>query len=299
MDLASAAIWERIITKTEGLKLSLKLRKMMPLIMVNWKMVKKIILFIFLVTVFIGDAFAETITGNSFLIEEGVTQDYGVVQHIFTYKYSPISKNWISMFTQEWPFFSENHQLSYSVPYLHNDNPFDNSIGDVVVHYKYQLLLDDIVALAPRLAIVTPSGDYKKGFGNGNIGYQGGIPFSVYLTDDIIMNWNMVGTYTTGKKNSTGIEYDALDMNFGIGMAVNVIDNIDILFESVWNSYEILDNGIKGRNDTAFINPGIRGAIRFDSGLEIVPGISTPIGVGPSNGEYSVFLYLSFEHWLF
>jgi hypothetical protein len=44
------------------------------------------------------------------------------------------------------------------------------------------------------------------------------------------------------------------------------------------------------------ISPGIRGAFNFSSGLQIVPGIAIPIGVGPSSGERGLFLYLSFEH---
>ena len=34
----------------------------------------------------------------------------------------------------------------------------------------------------------------------------------------------------------------------------------------------------------------------FDSGLQIVPGVAVPVGVGPSEGEYGVIGYLSFEH---
>jgi hypothetical protein len=44
------------------------------------------------------------------------------------------------------------------------------------------------------------------------------------------------------------------------------------------------------------ISPGVRGAINFTSGLQIVPGIAIPIGAGPSHGERGVFFYLSFEH---
>jgi hypothetical protein len=39
--------------------------------------------------------------------------------------------------------------------------------------------------------------------------------------------------------------------------------------------------------------------MNFKSGLQIVPGIGVPIGVGPSRGEYGALLYLSLEHPLF
>ncbi len=45
-----------------------------------------------------------------------------------------------------------------------------------------------------------------------------------------------------------------------------------------------------------FLSPGIRWAYNFNNGLQIVPGIGVPLGVGPSDGEKGVFLYLSFEH---
>jgi hypothetical protein len=47
---------------------------------------------------------------------------------------------------------------------------------------------------------------------------------------------------------------------------------------------------------SAFVSPGVRWSYDFESGLQIVPGIAFPIGVGPSRREKSVFLYLSFEH---
>lgn len=44
------------------------------------------------------------------------------------------------------------------------------------------------------------------------------------------------------------------------------------------------------------MSPGLRWAINFPSGLQIVPGIALPMGVGPSKGERAIFFYLSFEH---
>ncbi|HXE97759.1 MAG TPA: hypothetical protein VN642_15245 [Dongiaceae bacterium] len=58
-------------------------------------------------------------------------------------------------------------------------------------------------------------------------------------------------------------------------------------------------NGLKATESTLFINPGMRFAVNFKSGLQIVPGFSVPVGVGPSKGEYGGLLYLSFEHPLF
>ena len=50
------------------------------------------------------------------------------------------------------------------------------------------------------------------------------------------------------------------------------------------------------REESAFLNPGVRWAFDFESGLQIVPGLAYTIGLGPSDGDDALFLYLSLEH---
>jgi len=69
------------------------------------------------------------------------------------------------------------------------------------------------------------------------------------------------------------------------------------MLEFVYSSGEVVAGpGITNRVNTFNIHPGVRFAINFENGLQIVPGIAMPIGVGPSKGERAVFLYVSFEH---
>jgi hypothetical protein len=69
------------------------------------------------------------------------------------------------------------------------------------------------------------------------------------------------------------------------------------MFETVWLKVEsVIGTRLTDRSNEAFVNPGIRWAHNFKSGLQIVPGIAAPIGVGPSRGERGIFLYISFEH---
>jgi len=49
-------------------------------------------------------------------------------------------------------------------------------------------------------------------------------------------------------------------------------------------------------SSSVFLSPGVRWAYNFKNGLQIVPGVAAPLGVGPSAGEKGIFLYLSFEH---
>ena len=70
---------------------------------------------------------AEGIQDNSFLIEEAYNQGPGVVQHILNVlhgasRHTGAKNDDLSfVFTQEWPAFSQTHQLSYTVPYTFLD----------------------------------------------------------------------------------------------------------------------------------------------------------------------------------
>jgi hypothetical protein len=67
--------------------------------------------------------------------------------------------------------------------------------------------------------------------------------------------------------------------------------------ETIWSKED--DVAAPGRtvsSDSWTILPGARYAINYKSGLQIVPGIGFPFGIGPSSGNHGVFLYLSFEH---
>lgn len=110
----------------------------------------------------------------------------------------------------------------------------------------------------------------------------------------------MGSTVTPGCKGDDGAESDTFGFNLGASLVCLVSENFNLMFETVWNSTEsVWFDGTKIRDDILFINPGARYAINFDSGLQIVPGIAFPIGLGPSENEYGVFVYLSFEHPFF
>src|SRR5215218_4324391 len=89
------------------------------------------------------------IEDNSFLIEEAYNQEAGVVQHISTFAHADEGSDWEYTFTQEWPLFSQRHQLSYTIPLSRAGG--GTGIGDVALHYRYQLLdgTTTPVAIAP------------------------------------------------------------------------------------------------------------------------------------------------------
>src|SRR3972149_347718 len=114
-------------------------------------------------------AAAETakIRDNSFLIEEAYNQEPGVIQHIHAYQYMK-DGSWGYTFTDEWPAPRETHQLSATIPVdrLRGDGTA-TGIGDVLLNYRYQLLLRDPVELSPRLSLLLPTGDEGRGLAEG------------------------------------------------------------------------------------------------------------------------------------
>ncbi len=242
----------------------------------------------------------QKIQDNSFLVEEAYNQERGVVQHIQTFQYLTKTKEWLYTFTQEWPAPGQTHQLSYTIPVAHFHDNASTGIGDVALNYRYQLIMKEHLAVAPRLSVLLPTGDYKKGLGNGTVGYQTNIPVSVELTETWVTHWNAGATYTPGAKEASGAHADTLVYNLGASLVWLTSENFNVLTETVWNSTESVNpDGTKTRGSTFFINPGVRAAINCKSGLQIVPGLAFPIGIGSSHGEYGIFAYLSFEHPLF
>jgi hypothetical protein len=67
--------------------------------------------------------------------------------------------------------------------------------------------------------------------------------------------------------------------------------------ESVWGrAQSVIGPDQTVATETWVVNPGVRWALNFRNGLQIVPGLAFPLGVGPSAGEHSLLLYVSFEH---
>lgn len=219
------------------------------------------------------------IADNSFLIEEAYNQEGGVVQHIATFARPQGGSSWALGFTQEWPFRGMRHQLSYTVPVLHDDGA-GTGPGDVLLNYRYQLAGDGVAPLhvAPRLSVILPTGSEDAGRGSGSLGLQTNLPVSYVLSDALAAHWNAGLTLEGGSGD--------LDANLGASAIWRVHRQGNLMVEAVWES---------ARDDVVLLNPGVRWAFDFDSGLQIVPGIAYTLALGGGD-EDALFLYLSFEH---
>ena len=219
------------------------------------------------------------IADNSFLVEEAYNQEGGVVQHVGTFTRQQGGEAWEFGFTQEWPFRGMQHQLSYTIPVLHADGS-GTGLGDALLTYRYQLVGDGEAPLhvAPRLALILPTGSEDRGRGTGSVGLQTGLPVSYVLSDALAAHGNAGLTLEGGSGD--------VDANLGASAIWRVHSAVNLMLETVWDS---------AQDDTVLLNPGVRWAFDFASGLQIVPGVAYTFALGGDEAD-ALFLYLSFEH---
>jgi hypothetical protein len=240
------------------------------------------------------------IQDNSFLLEEAYNQEPRVVQHISVLDLTTRGgTGWTYAFTQEWPLFGQTHQLSYTLPVTHGDAGSGTGLDDVALNYRYQLVGsgDTRLAVAPRLSAILPTGDADRGRGAGAVGIQVNVPLSVELSQSLVAHTNVGATYTPSARNALRQRATTRDFNAGQSLIWLVSPTFNLLVEAAWSSTEeVVATAKRVRSEAFVISPGFRTALNFPSGLQIVPGLAFPLGVGPSAGEQRVIVYLSFEH---
>jgi hypothetical protein len=242
------------------------------------------------------------IQDNSFLVEEAYNQNFGVVQHISSFTRFWDSKDWIYSFTQEWPVPRDpRHQLSYTLSAVHTGAFPDSGvgIGDVFLNYRYQLVGggDTRVAFSPRFTLIFPSGDSTVGRGAGSLGLQTNLPLSVVLSKKLVSHWNAGASFFPHAQDTSGDRSAVAGYNVGQSFIWLARTRFNVMLETVFTgSQTVVANNRTSWTNTLFISPGIRWSYNLKNGLQIVPGIGVPLGVGPSADEKAILLYLSFEH---
>ena len=248
-----------------------------------------------------GQAGASAISDNSFLVEEAYNQEPGVVQHINGLLWRGRSGAWLYTFTQEWPIAGQRHQLSFTLPVERSGGPASvTGVGDVAVNYRYQLAGPPTVgrvAVAPRISLLLPTGRARSGTGAGGLGLQVSLPVSATLAPRMVAHGNAGATVTPAARNSAGDEAMTRATNLGGSLVWLARPGFNLLVEIAWTrAEEVTAPGAAAAAEELVVVPGVRWAHNFASGLQIVPGIGFPVGVGASRGEHAAFFYLSFEH---
>jgi len=238
------------------------------------------------------------IQDNSFLVEEAYNQGRGIVQHVSTFSRANGSGGWDYTFTQEWPVRSQRHQLSYTVPLSRVDGATrETGLGDIALHYRYQAGRMEGVptAFAPRLSLLLPTGASHRSLGTGSAGVQVNLPLSVELPASLVAHSNIGATVIPRAADALGNRANVRSLSLGQSVIWLVHPKVNLMLEGAWTRTEA-GSDPSARTTEFLLSPGIRGAIDFASGLQVVPGVAFPIGVGASRGERSIFLYLSLEH---
>lgn len=224
------------------------------------------------------------IQDNSFLVEEAYNQERGVVQHVVTFVRAR-SGGWELAFGQEWPLGSQRHQLSYSLPVQQVEGG-GSGVADASVDYRLQVVGDGAnpLAVAPRLSVLVPLGDADAGRGSGEWGVQGNLPASLVLAPALVAHANAGVTHLLGGDA-------AAEVNLG-GSAIWLLHpRLNLMVEAEW--VRALTGG---GAESLLVAPGVRAAFDGPGGLQVVPGVAVPLGVGASRGERQLLLYLSLEH---
>jgi hypothetical protein len=256
------------------------------------------------------------IRDNSFLIEEAFNQDPGVVQHIFNLLYTndltdgTRTRRFDFTFTQEWPLFSQTHQLSYTVPVSwiaehpgDSDTTHESGVGGVALNYRYQALADEERALwiAPRFTVILPTGDENRGLGTGVTGYQINLPIS-HEAGAFAFHANAGVTWfpAADAELSTGGRSRDHDLVSGnAGASVIWIENpvIQPMLELVaFLDDDIDDAGRVESTLSVMASPGFRWAPYTHGSTQIVVGAAVPVGLTKDSPDVGVFAYFSIEH---
>ena len=252
----------------------------------------------------------DVIEDNSFLIEEAYNQEPGVVQHIFNAQYTTSGgfHGWNFSFTQEWPVFSLEHQLSYTIPSFHQIDEKNRvyGVGDILINYRYQALEEGDIkpAFAPRFSLILPTGNRDRGTGNGVVGYQWNLPFSKKLASRFAMHANLGLTYLPhvrarldGSTSPLSPAHSLVSYNLGLSGIFALFPRFHLMLEWLGPFEEsINDSGKARRQFQPVISPGFRTAVVNEEKLQIVVGAAAPIGLNRNADNLGAFLYLSIEH---
>lgn len=240
------------------------------------------------------------IQDNSFLVEEAYNQEDGVIQHIsFFHRLS--TGGWAFSQTDEWPLRSLKHQLSLTVVATEATGypSAGAGWGDTFINYRYQLVGsgETRLAIAPRVSLLLPTGDAVYGRGMGGPGLQVNLPISFQLNQRIVTHWNVGTTWVPRSQNEFHETACSLGANLGQSFVWLVTPRFNALVETVWTSSpQVAGPGVTTPQHNLYISPGVRWSHNVKNGLQIVPGVGMPVGVGPNSGQVGMIFYLSFEH---
>jgi DtxR family transcriptional regulator, Mn-dependent transcriptional regulator len=227
------------------------------------------------------------IMDNSFLVEEAFNQESGIFQNIFGFQRT--AGVWELAFTQEWPVVSQQHQLSYTVPFA-GEPSVSNRFGDVMINYRYQATMEDpgIPAFSPRLSLIIPTD--RDGYDSA--GLQVNLPVSkqqghVYWTANAGFTW-------LPRARGAGERVSLVTPHIAGSAILRVRPMFHLMFENVleFEQSPAADGG-RSRETVYTFSPGARGGWNFGD-KQMIVGAAIPITFAEGT-DAGLFLYLSYE----
>lgn len=222
---------------------------------------------------------------NSFILAEAYNQEAGVVQHIAVIERGE-NNALNASFIEEWPLGSQRHQLSYTIPLVRAEGTGSGlGLGDIELEYRLQALGigESRLAMAPSVTLSLPSGRNARGHGSYGIGV--GLPVSYAISPTLVTHTNVGVLHIPGAREANGRTGNA-EYSVGQSVIYKAYPQAHLMLESLWTG---------GDSDSFVISPGVRFALNFKSGLQIVPGIAVPYETR-GGGSTSYLFYLSIEH---
>ena len=142
-----------------------------------------------------------------------------------------------------------------------------------------------------------PTGDWKKSRGAGGTGISAAIPVSYVVNPVLVTHFDLGAGVIPSARGVSGDRSRILNWTTAGSAIITASNRIQPMLEAVYlRGQTVVGRDRTARSESVLVSPGVRGAFNFRSGLQIVPGIAFPIGVGVSKGQRYAFFYLSFEH---
>ncbi len=230
------------------------------------------------------------ILDNSFLVEEAFNQERGIFQNIFGVRRGDAV--WEAAFTQEWPLFTQTHQISYTVGALGADG--DRGMSDLMINYRWQAAMESASspAFSPRISVILATGDADRGFGNGGAGWQVNLPFSKQFGDNYL-HWNAGFTHLPSAVVA-GVEHNLMTPHVAISGIRRLRPMFNLMLESVVAWVHLVEGDDTRREAVVTLSPGFRTGWNVGETQTIV-GFAVPVTIANGNTRAGVFGYFSYE----
>ena len=232
------------------------------------------------------------ISDNSLLVEEAFNQEAGVFQNIFLFQRPRGGGAWGLEFTQEWPLFSQRHQLSFTLPVELDQF----ALGKLLLNYRLQARGEDEngPAFSPRLSVALPTGP--------DDGYSWGLQLNLPASrqfGDWYLHANAGATWETWRLSLSGVPGERTQRLLTPHLAGSVIFRalpmVHLLVESVARFEEVpAPLCCDTEYETGWVvSPGFRAGKNLGD-HQLVIGAGVPIALTGERST-SLLLYLSYE----